>query len=197
MAKNPLAAKPAPKANELVVRNPDVMNDVVSIIETAERVDPDKIDESNIEKAAEILARVRKALKTIEDEHKSAIKASKDAMAPFDAGRKVLKDRAEKMDALISNRLMNMYWDSDGSVEKKVTGTLGATLSFVTKKELFGELADITQVPEEYLRAIKPEDRIDWAKVNAVIAAGIAIPGITSMVKNSGHVRTIATDVIG
>lgn len=187
-----------PKTNALVAIRPELA-DAVAVIEAAENIDPAKINLSNLPKVAEFLAKTRKAKAIIEDAHKEAVADLKAKIKPLDDGKLSLTKRATKADEVISDKLFSMYVDSqhdvgDEPMAKRMEGVLGSTISFVTKDEITGELTDVDAVPEEFM--LPPAQRIDYAKVNAVLAAGVAVPGFKKKITIKGHIRTLSREEI-
>lgn len=181
-------AKPkAPKANELALTKaaPDVMAQIVSIANLADPYGDKPVANvtlENLPTAVEVLARVREAIRKLDDVYSTAVKGLQDKLKPYTVERKALKDRLLAADEAVATRLIELYREAgaDNAMERKSEGPLGSSMSVVHKGwTVTVDNADL--IPDEYITPPAPrEKRVNVAAITAMIDAGMTIPGVTA-----------------
>lgn len=201
-----MAAKKTPKKTQkemvLVKSNEEMMTGIIAISDLAARYTEDvgaNVTVDNLDKAVEVLARVREAGRKLKVVYDKAVEKIKADLKPYDTEKKSLAAKLEAADKAVSDKLVDMYvnLDEDGrsAIDKKLAGAMGSTATFVHRGyEITVTNAEL--VPDDYILPPAPRSaRVNAAAIEAVINAGLAVPPGVS-VKRRVSITTRAADTI-
>lgn len=153
----------------------------------------------NVDKAVEVLARVREANRKLKDVYDLAVKDIKGELKPYDDEKKTLSKQLTAADDAVAERLIALYEELDDEgrsrIEKRLAGAMGSTATFVSRG-FDVTVTDADQVPDEFLMPLPDRAaRVNKAAIGAMIENGIPAPkGVT--VRRRYSITTRAADTI-
>lgn len=175
-----------------------LLKDVISIADLAAPFgkEPEAtISEGNMDKAVEVLARVREANRKLTALHAIAVKGLKDEIKLYDDEKKAIAKRLDAADESVANRIIEIYRTVDKEAfDRRMAGALGSTLTVVPNGFTI-EVVNADEVPDDFI--LPPQSRasrVNTAAIAEVLKAGGVVNGVKATKKY--YLTTRAADTI-
>jgi hypothetical protein len=127
----------------------DLLRDILAIADLATpfgEAPEANVTEENLDKAVEVLARVREANRKLEALHKAAVAELKTEIKEYDDEKKAITKRLEAADGAVANRIIEIYRLSTEAFDRRMAGALGSNLTVVPNGFLV-EVLNADEVP--------------------------------------------------
>jgi len=173
-----------------------LLKDVISIADLATTFGTEAtVNADNLDKAVEVLARVREANRKLEALHKLAVADLKAQIKMFDDEKKAISKRLDSADESVAAGLIKLYADLGAEAyDRRQAGSLGSSATIVPKGYAV-EVVNADEVPDEFILKPAPRAaRVNTAAIAEVLKAGGKVPGIKFT--RTYYVTTRAADTI-
>lgn len=190
--------KPSKKDLALTQFDPPLMGQINKIADLVDNLgeNPEaNVTIENVDKAVEVLARVREAQRKLVAACKEATKPFKDQAKPFDAERLALEKRLKAGDAAVAERLIDLYVNDPETMMKRMEGALGSTATFVERGKVV-RVIDADKIPDHFINDPLPRsERVNTQAIIAMVEAGQPVPdGVT--IETTYSITTKASELI-
>lgn len=184
---------------KLAAQDPVLLKNIITIADLATTFGGEapvaSVTDENMDKAVEVLARVREAGRKLDELHKLAVAKLKKEIKVYDDEKKTIMKRLEAADVSVAKGIIAQYRVIGAEAfDRRQVGSLGSSATMVPNGYTV-EVTDADLVPDEFVLPAPPRSaRINTAAIAEVIKAGGKVAGVNAEPKY--YITTRAAETI-